>query len=399
MTLYNVLYVESGTWGGGSFESLYQQLRVINRDKFRPVVVYLSENRYFELVKELDIPVYILTDWIYSVWIPRYIRGLLGRIDIFLDKHFPFLYILFVRFIHHGLIYRLQDIVQKEKIDLIHLNDQINRDLFGVIVAEKTGITCISHLRSMRGVKFDKVRAGYVNQIVSSFIANSNATKKYWASVGISSNLIKVVYNAIVDECVQPIEIRNTWKLDIRFTHIVGCVGNLNSAKGYSFLLRSFAKFVESHPDTILLIVGDGPQKNKLIQQTRLSGLQDSVKFIGYDPRAREIIANLDILVLPSKSESFGRVLLEAMQVGTPVIATNRGGIPEVINNGFNGMLVDYDDESGLVKAMDRLLSDNSYCKNLVNNGYLTLKKRFNIDIYASEIENIYLDALSNRVQ
>jgi hypothetical protein len=195
--MYSVLFVESGTAGGGSFESLYQHLRVINRQRFRPVVVYLNKNRFVEPVKELGIPVYVLTDWLYSLHAPRYAALLLKQIAFRIEKHLPGCSLEFARLVHVSFVHALEHIVREEKIDILHLNDHILRDLSGLFVAEKTGTVCISHLRSRPRANLGRRLVTYANLVVSAYIANSKTTKRCWEEKGIDVDRSWLVYNGI----------------------------------------------------------------------------------------------------------------------------------------------------------------------------------------------------------
>jgi glycosyltransferase involved in cell wall biosynthesis len=144
------------------------------------------------------------------------------------------------------------------------------------------------------------------------------------------------------------------------------------------------------------MIVGDGPLKAELVNQARELSIQDSVLFVGYQTMAREIIANFDLLVVPSKSEGFGRTILEAMQAKTPVVATKSGGIPEIVEHEYNGILVDYGNENELRNAMIRLLEDEHLRSKLIQNGYRTVRNRFELKRYASELEMIYMSVSEN---
>ncbi len=384
-----ILYIESGTSGGGSFVSLYQHLKVINRECFHPVIVYLNNNRFIEPVKSLGIPVYVLTDWLYSNQVPSYIiRRVLLKIMVIIESYTSKFYISFLRLAHKPLVSSLERIIFKENIDIIHLNVQINRDLFGLFVAERTNVPCISHLRSMRSGGFDRYRADYANRIASMFIANSNSTKQHWRDLGIDGDKMRVVYNAINKEQIKPINIRSTWKID-KSVRFIGCVGSFAIGKGHGFLLQAFAGFVKLRSDIILLLVGDGPLKEELVRQSIKLGIRDYVIFAGYLDNVQDIIAGFDLLVLPSQTEAFGRVLLEAMQVGTPIVATNVGGIPEVVEHEYNGLLVSYGDEEGLQKALERLLTDKELRSKLIENGHQTVD-RFSMKHYTDDLERIY---------
>jgi glycosyltransferase involved in cell wall biosynthesis len=390
---HSILFVESGASAGGSFESLYQHLLVINRQRFRPVVVYLNQNPFVELVKALDIPVYLLTDWRYSKQVPRQIRKKMAQLVSGIDKRAPIFSLMVTRGVHFGLTQALARIIQEEQIDLIHLNDQISRDFFGLFVARRTKTKCISHLRSMDGATFHRRKATYANHIVSAYIANSKSTQQYWEAKGIDGSKTWLVYNALPEMAIQPLDLQQTWGIE-EGKYLIGCVGRLVEWKGHKFLFRAFAQFVRRCPNSILLVVGDGRTKDELVQQAALLGIKQQLLFTGYEKRAKEIMAALDLLVLPSDGEPFGRVLIEAMQVGTAIVATKSGGIPEIVTDEYNGLLVEYGDEEGLSQAMERVLTNDALRARFVENGYQTARERFSIEQYASEMERIYHQVL-----
>jgi glycosyltransferase involved in cell wall biosynthesis len=94
--------------------------------------------------------------------------------------------------------------------------------------------------------------------------------------------------------------------------------------------------------------------------------------------------------VLPSNNEPFGRVLLEAMYIGTPAIGTKTGGIPEIIEDGVSGLLVDYGDVKSLTDSMFKILKDRPFGDKLIRGGYETINSKFREDIYQKKLENVY---------
>ena len=112
--------------------------------------------------------------------------------------------------------------------------------------------------------------------------------------------------------------------------------------------------------------------------------------FLGYRRNPQAFIRKADLLVLPSSEEGFGRVLLEAMDIGTPVIGTRIGGIPEVIEHGVNGLLVDYGDIEALKRSIIKILKDEQVGKKIVKGGYETINSKFRVETYQEKLENIY---------
>lgn len=393
--MHNILFVESGSTGGGSFENLYQYLQVIDKQKFHPVVVFLNHTRFVALIKGLGFKVYVLDDLLYSARFPSFARKLIGKTCSLFAAHLDWAGMCLLRLVHVPLIKSLKNIISKERISLLYLNDQINRDLFGVFAARDTGLPVISHLRSMDEATFSPRKARLANQYVSAFVSNSKSTKRYWEERGVDPRKSLLVYNAITPlETTKP-DIRELWNISEEANFVIGCVGRLIPLKGHLFLLRAFGLFVRKHPDSVLVIIGDGPMRKELEQETKTLGIKEKVVFTGYRENARAVMGALDLLVLPSRYDAFGRVLIEAMQQGTPVVGTDLHGISEIIEHEKNGLLVPYDDQEALCAAMERVLTDHALREKFVENALQTIKEKFNIDDYKKNIENILSSVLT----
>jgi glycosyltransferase involved in cell wall biosynthesis len=120
-------------------------------------------------------------------------------------------------------------------------------------------------------------------------------------------------------------------------------------------------------------LCGDGPERERLSGLVRESGLSDSVKFHGYIPWGKElsrISSGSDLFVLPSHSEGVPKVLLEAMAAGLPVIATNVGGIPDIITNNENGILIPPGSPEAIADAVKLVMENSSLREKLIENGY-----------------------------
>ena len=150
---------------------------------------------------------------------------------------------------------------------------------------------------------------------------------------------------------------------------VVGYVGWLIPIKGVTYLVNAMAKIVEQHPKSLLVLVGKGDDKGeeeiKLKEQVERAGLADKVRFLGWRPDVDEIMGCFDIFVLPSLNEGMGRVLVEAMAAGLPIVASRVGGIPDLVKHGENGLLVPPADTSALEKAISSLLHDGARRKRM----------------------------------
>jgi len=159
----------------------------------------------------------------------------------------------------------------------------------------------------------------------------------------------------------------------------------------HSFLIDGFYLLVNNNKvNAKLVIVGGGPIKDHLINKVDELGLTKHVCFTGYRHDALKIMANLDIVVFPSKNEPFGRVIIEAMSVGTPVIATEGGGIPEIIMDGFNGVIVQYGDVHKLGNAVINFINDESFRKKIAFNARCYVKEKFSQENYNKSMKDIF---------
>jgi glycosyltransferase involved in cell wall biosynthesis len=138
----------------------------------------------------------------------------------------------------------------------------------------------------------------------------------------------------------------------------VGFVGWLLPIKGLSFLVRAMPGILARHPESLLVLVGKGAEEVKLRSLADSLGLNGRVLFMGWRPDVEEILPCLDLLVLPSLNEGMGRVLVEAMAAGVPIVASRIGGVPDLIWDGKNGLLVPPADCGALEQAISTLLAD-----------------------------------------
>jgi len=139
---------------------------------------------------------------------------------------------------------------------------------------------------------------------------------------------------------------------------VVGTVGWLLPIKGPMYLLKAMARVWQNHPETKLVFVGKGELEDELRAQAFRMGVSKRVAFLGWRDDIPEIMQVLDIFVLPSLNEGMGRVLVEAMAAGRPVVASRVGGIPDLVKHGQNGLLVEPGDIKGLSLEIGKLLND-----------------------------------------
>lgn len=161
-------------------------------------------------------------------------------------------------------------------------------------------------------------------------------------------------------------------------------------AKGISILLYAMHDLHEAGYEVSLKLGGDGHSKNKLTNLCKKLALTNVVEFVGYVKNTKEFFGSIDILVLPSFSEGFPLVILEAMASAIPVIATNVGGIQEAVENGVTGILVTAGSKDEIVEAVKKFIRSRESINKMGTSGKEIVRSKFNITDNTNKIMQLY---------
>ena len=182
---------------------------------------------------------------------------------------------------------------------------------------------------------------------------------------------------------------------------VIGTIGRLEDRKGHDQLLRAAGAMLAGangrRPQ--IVIVGDGPLRERLAGQARSLGVADSVRFAGTVADVRPVLAAMDVFVLPSHAEGMSNALMEAMAAARPVVATAVGGNIEVVTEGETGLLVPPADPAALVRAVDGLLRDPERASKLGAAARQVVSRRFGARARVAELERLYEERLALRVR
>ncbi|MEA2519789.1 MAG: hypothetical protein QOF49_1869 [Chloroflexota bacterium] len=173
---------------------------------------------------------------------------------------------------------------------------------------------------------------------------------------------------------------------------IVGVVARLEPEKGHQTLIEAWPSVLRAVPDAYLLIVGEGSRRDFLEQWASAHHVGHRVVFAGRRDDIPAVTAALDVAVLPSWREAQGLSILEAMALSRPVVASDVGGIPEMVEDGVTGLLVEHDNPVALADAIVRLLKDPTYAARIGKAGHDLVHDRFCIELMVKAIEQIYDD-------
>ena len=172
----------------------------------------------------------------------------------------------------------------------------------------------------------------------------------------------------------------------------LGTIASLTAKKGHEFLLRAVAQLRERGVSCTLVLAGDGRERPRLEALTERLGLTGHVHFLGTVPHAADVLAAIDLFVLPSLVEGLPLALLEAMLVGTPVVATSVGGVPEVVKSGVNGVLVQPANETELADAIAMLADSPELRARLGASARATIERGFTEAAYLESLSALYLE-------
>ncbi len=207
---------------------------------------------------------------------------------------------------------------------------------------------------------------------------------------------IELIYNGVdlerYDHTGPCCTLREEYELEAD-CQLVGVVARLEPEKGHATLLEAWPSVVERVPSACLLVVGEGSRRDALEARAAELGVLGRVVFTGLREDIPEVTAAVDVAVLPSYREAQGLSVLEAMALSRPVVATNVGGIPEMIEDGVTGLLVEPHDPVALADAIVRFLTDHPFADTVARAGRDLVHERFCIEGMVRSVEAIYDEA------
>lgn len=212
-------------------------------------------------------------------------------------------------------------------------------------------------------------------------IALSDEWKKFLSELT-DSDKICVIHNAVaIQECKQ-----SYTKNSILF------LGRLGKRKGIYDVISILPELIKEYPDLRLYVAGDG-EISRCQKICKEMNIEDYIEFKGWLDRNRiiDLFKECSIFVLPSYHEGLPMSMLEAMSHGLAVVVTAVGGIPSVISQNYNGLLIKAGDGQALRESIDCLLKDKNFCSKIGRQGYATVKEHYSIECHIKQLVNMYM--------
>jgi glycosyltransferase involved in cell wall biosynthesis len=287
------------------------------------------------------------------------------------------------------------------KPDLVHTHTTVPGNILWRLACRITGIPIINHVHTNRNFFGSKrIKGGLVRlldtltaRIPKYFIAVSRHTADSLMRQGYPRDRIRVIYNGVSDEA--PLAKSRISKNPTDDRPILGCVGRLCERKGQKDLMKAFRKILDNHPSATLWLIGNDQQKqgeyeSELRCLAESLGITGRMVFWGHQDGVKKLMDQMDILVLPSYDEGFPLVLLEAMSIGLPVIASGVAGIPEMIVDGETGILIPPGNIGAIGDGIERLMSSPLLRKSLGEKGQKRALKEFSKEKMLRQVRELY---------
>lgn len=373
-----ILYVNTPVYTGGAEISLLALMRRLDPDRYAPMLVTSGEGPLSVAARSSAIRVISLD----FPW-PSRRRPWRYPASIF------------------GLVRTIRD----SRVALAHTN--CDHSLRYIMYASRlSGIPYVSHVRDFVRSWFEPAKIAALNA-AKAVIANSKAVAAACVSAGVRSEHLTVIYNPIeVDlfartQCMDGGGLRRANTLPEN-GFLIGIAGQIQEIKGHETLVAAAPAIVNAVPNAHFVVIGealtDGSRefKMRLQQMIAAAGLSDRFHFLGFRDDPERLFGMLDALTVPSWNEPFGRVVVEGQAAGCPVIGTRAGGIPEIITDGENGVLVEPKDSDALAAAIIRLEQNATLRDRLGRNG-MQSSRRFGAVIHANRMQELYDQIISRR--
>jgi len=297
---------------------------------------------------------------------------------------------------------RLLRFIREERIDLIHAHLTYS-SVWAALASRLTGVPAVASLHvapsaAIREATRDRVMQFVTNRWAKRVVLVSEALRdSYLEKSGIARDRLAVVHNGIDTARFARDRATTRARLEQELgippnVPIAATVSVLRAGKGIEVLLAAIDKV----PDALFVIFGDGPMRGEWTALAEQLGVSNRIRWAGFRKDVDELLAGCDLLVHPTLADAFPTVLLESMAAGVPVVASNVGGIPEIIDDGVTGVLVPPANPEALAAAVAALLGDRERSARMADAARAVAKERFSIEAWMRRLDAVYETAMAS---
>lgn len=259
-----------------------------------------------------------------------------------------------------AFIGRLRRIIRRERPDLLHIHSR-RGDMVSALAGYLEGVPMVLSRRVDNPETLLAMMLKY--PLFKRVITISRGIREVLIKSGVRSDKISVVPSAVDTERYRPARDLTWFRREFELPESavsIGVIAQLIERKGHQVLFEAAPPILKRHPNVKFLVFGKGRLAEPLARQCAHLGIEEAVRFYGFREDMERIIPCLDLIVHPALLEGLGVALLEAAACGVPIVATRVGGIPEIVQEGINGILVSPNNSGEIIQAVERLLENTA---------------------------------------
>lgn len=386
-----ILYVsDTGGQLGGAEHSLLSLVQHLDSAQFDLHSVLGADGRFATLLREAHVNVATV------------------RLGVIARTRNPLKLVLYgFRFIFGVL--RLWAIIRRRRIDIVHINKN-TLVIYAIPAAWLAGAACVWHVRNPVG-NFGRLGAWLVRHCDHLLAVSESVAAPFRKAFPEANAKITLVPEGIDPAPYTTGAGADAFRCEVGAKAgqlLVGTIGRLTPWKGQDDFLRAAAQVATAHPEAVFLVVGDcisspaeatadRAYRDRLHALAAELGLGGKVAFTGFREDVAAVMNALDVFVLPSHEEPFGIVVLEAMAAGRPIVATRAGGVPDIVRDGEEALLVPPRDPAALAGAISQLLADPARAQALGRAAQARVTGEFPLWRHAALVRQVYGELMEVR--
>ena len=292
------------------------------------------------------------------------------------------------------LIPVLAEIIKKEEIDIVHARSRVPAWV-AYFACRRSRAVFITTCHGYYKKHLFSLVMGWAKRVI---VLSNVIARHMIEDFAVPHERIKLVPRSVDLERFKYLDPEGKRKEDFN----IGIIGRITPLKGHLHFIKAMARISRFVPRLKVWIVGDAPASKEAYKEevqvlVRRLGLWHCTEFLGTQRDIPGILAHLDLVVLATTThEAFGRVVIEAQAAGVPVVATQVGGLVDIIEDGKNGFLVPPGDSKSMADAIMRIFKDAQLAKELAQNAYAKVKEKYNVELMVKNTLDVYRDALTN---
>lgn len=294
-----------------------------------------------------------------------------------------------------AVVLRLRTLLKRLRPDVMHTY-LLHGNVLGRVVGRLTGVPSIigSELTIGQARLWGRIATKLTNPLTDAVEVNSiTGGEAVVKDLGVPQEKIEVVLPGLdLDEFRSTVN-RDKVRVDLGVEagkHLVLYVGRLRPVKGVEYGIRAFAMALSQNLDLHMVLAGEGEQREELQALVKSLGISERVSFLGVRNDLPDLLSAADSVLMPSLTEGFPRVAVEAMAASKPVIATEVGGVPEAITHGESGILVQAKDIEGMSAALVDLVRNAELQSRLSTAARNHVEQSYSVEKYVARLDEIY---------